>query len=117
MKGELAQLSTDFAIRIVEYYKWLVYEKKEYVMSKQILRSGTSIGANVHESEFASSRPDFRSKLKIAAKEAGETEYWLIVLEKTGYFDPCFDDLKISVRSLVRMLSASLKKLSDVEDV
>lgn len=62
MKGELAQLSTDFAIRIVEYYKWLTYEKKEYVMSKQILRSGTSIGANVHESEFASGRPDFRSE-------------------------------------------------------
>ena len=94
MKGELAQLSIDFAIRIVEYYKWLVAEKKEYVMSKQILRSGTSIGANVHEAKYAASRPDFRSKLKIAAEEANETQYWLIVLERTGYFDSSFDDLK-----------------------
>ena len=116
MKGELAQLSLDFAIRIVEYYKWLVTVKREYVMSKQILRSGTSIGANVHESKFASSRPDFRGKLKIAAKEANETQYWLIVLEKTGYFDPSFNDLKKNVESLIKILTAILKKLSDVEE-
>lgn len=116
MKGELAQLSLDFAIRIVEYYKWLVYQQHEYVMSKQLLRSGTSIGANVHEAKFASSRPDFRSKLKIAAKEANETQYWLIVLEKTGFFDPAFNDLKKKVESLIKLLTAILKKLSDVED-
>ena len=86
-------------------------------MSKQILRSGTSIGANVHESKFASSRPDFRSKLKIAAKEANETQYWLIVLEKTGYFDDSFNDLKTTAESLVKILTAILKKLSDVEDI
>ena len=82
MKGELAQYSVKFSIRVVEYYKWLTENKREFVMSKQILRSRTSIGANIHEAEYAVSRPDFRNKLQIAAKEANETEYWLIILQK-----------------------------------
>ena len=113
MKGELAKQSIDFSIRIVAFYEWLVDHKHEYVMSRQILRSGTSIGANIHESEFAASSADFKNKLRIAAKEAGETDYWLIVLEKTGYIDPSFNDLKTRITSIVRMLKATLRTLDD----
>ena len=82
-------------------------------MSRQILRSGTSIGANIHEAEFAASSADFKNKLRIAAKEAGETDYWLVVLQKTGYYINDFNDLKPRVESLLRMLTATLKKLDD----
>lgn len=74
-----------YAIRIVNLYKYLIEEKSEYVMSKQLLRSGTSIGANVSEAISAESVPDFIHKLAIAQKEANETKYWLTLLEKTGY--------------------------------
>ena len=113
MKGELADYSIRFSIRIVDYYKWLTEVKHEYVMARQILRSGTSIGANIHESNFAASRSDFKNKLRIAAKEASETEYWLLVLEKTGYFDKGFADLKSMLTSIIKMLTATIKKLND----
>lgn len=77
-------------------------------MAKQILRSGTSIGANVHEANYAVSKVDFISKLQIAVKEAAETEYWLIVLEKSGYFDNSFFELKQVLDSTKRMLVSSL---------
>lgn len=77
--------SLSFAVRIVNLYKFLVNEQKEFVMSKQILRSGTSIGANIREAEQAQSRADFINKLNIALKEANETEYWLELLIKTEY--------------------------------
>ena len=111
MKGELSDYSIRFAIRVVAYYSWLVNERKEYVMARQILRSGTSIGANIHEAEYAASKADFKNKLKIAAKEANETEYWLIVLESTGYFDASFDDLKALLKSIIKMLTAALRSL------
>lgn len=111
MKGELSDYSIRFAIRVVAFYNWLVNERKEYVMARQILRSGTSIGANIHEAEYAASKADFRNKLKIAAKEANETEYWLIVLESTGYFDASFDDLKALLKSIIKMLTAALRSL------
>ena len=79
--------SKDFAIRIVNLYKYLCETKKEYVLSKQVLRSGTSIGANIAESECAISKKDFMSKLYIALKEATETLYWLELLYKTEYID------------------------------
>ena len=116
MKGELAKQSVDFSIRIVTYYKWLAEDKHEYVMSRQVLRSGTGIGANIHESEYAASRKDFKNKLRIAAKEAGETEYWLIVLEKTGYFDNSFSDLKTRLTSIIRMLTSTLNNLGDDDE-
>lgn len=106
--SELTRYSIDLAVNMVEYYKWLVSEKKEFVMSKQILRSGTSIGANIHEAYYAVSKPDFIAKMQIALKEASETEYWLIVLEKTGYFDERFDIIKNQCQSLKRMLIATL---------
>ena len=77
--------SLEFAVRIVNLYKFLVNEQKEFVMSKQILRSGTSIGANIREAEQAQSRADFINKLNIALKEANETEYWLELLISTEY--------------------------------
>ena len=74
-----------YAIRIVNLYKYLVAEKSEYVMSKQLLRSGTSIGANISEAISAESVPDFIHKLAVAQKEANETKYWLTLLQRTGY--------------------------------
>ena len=75
----------DFAVRIVRLYKYLSEQEREYVMSKQILRSGTSIGANVREAEYAQSRKDFISKMSIALKEAAETEYWIELLHRSEY--------------------------------
>ena len=106
--GPLSRQSVDFAIDIVNYYKWLIAEKKEYVLSRQILRSGTSIGANIHEADFAVSKADFISKMQISLKELAETEYWLVVLEKTGYLPEEFRFLKDRCLSIKRMLIASL---------
>ena len=75
MNSPLSEQSIAFSIDIVNYYKWLISEKKEFVLSKQILRSGTSIGANIHEANFAVSNPDFISKMQIALKETSETEF------------------------------------------
>ncbi|MGN0467800.1 MAG: four helix bundle protein [Acutalibacteraceae bacterium] len=77
--------SKKFSVRIVNLYKFLCDEKKEYVLSKQVLRSGTSIGANIAESECAISEKDFLSKIYIALKECVETIYWLDLLFETGY--------------------------------
>ena len=82
-------------------------------MSRQILRSGTSIGANIHEAEYGASKADFRNKLKIALKEANETEYWIIVLESTGYFDTAFDDMKAILKSIIKMLISALNSLGE----
>lgn len=77
--------SFEFALRIVRLYKTLTDEKKEYVLSKQLLRSGTSIGANIAEAEQAQSRPDFVSKMNIALKETAETKYWIKLLCSADY--------------------------------
>ena len=76
-----------FAIRIIRLYQYLCDEKKEYVLSKQLLRSGTSIGANAKEAVRGQSKPDFSAKMNIALKEASETEYWLELLRETDYID------------------------------
>lgn len=106
--GPLSKQSVDFAIKIVNYYKWLVSEKKEYVLSKQILRSGTSIGANIHEADFAVSKADFILKMHTALKEASETEYWLIVLEQTGFLSGEFALLKNNCISIKKCLFLQL---------
>ncbi len=77
--------SFDFAVRIVKLYKHLITNKNEYVLSKQLLRSGTSIGANIAEAQKAQSKADFNAKMNIALKEAHETDYWLRLLYKTDY--------------------------------
>lgn len=81
----IQQKSFQFAVRIINLYKYLTNDKKEFVLSKQILRSGTSIGANIEESIGGQSEKDFLSKLSIAYKEARETIYWLKLLNETDY--------------------------------
>ena len=83
----LIEKSIDFGARIVKLQRYLVRERKEVFLSKQILRSGTSIGANVNEAQYGNSRADFIAKLHIALKETGETEYWLHILQKSDYLD------------------------------
>ena len=85
MDNAIYQKSFQFAVRIVNLCKYLQTEQKEFVLSKQILKSGTSIGANVAEAQEAQSRADFASKLNIALKEAKETDYWLRLLHATEY--------------------------------
>lgn len=86
MKENIIQIkSYDFAIRIVELYKFLSEEKKEFILSKQLLRSGTSIGANIEEAIGGQSRKDFFAKLSISYKEARETHYWIRLLTDTNY--------------------------------
>lgn len=85
MENVIEDKSFRFAIRIVNIYRYLCKEEKEYVLSKQVLRSGTSIGANVAEAQQAQSRADFIAKLSIALKETSETKYWLRLLKATGY--------------------------------
>ncbi len=80
--------SYDFALRIIKLYKYLIEEKKEYVLSKQILRSGTSIGANVEEAIGGQSRKDFLAKISIAYKETRESHYWLRLLRDSSFLDP-----------------------------
>ncbi len=104
----LIEQSIDFSITIIKYYKWLVSQRNETVMAKQILRSGTSIGANIHEANYAVSKADFINKMQIALKEASETEYWLIVLEKTGFLPENGMTLKDKCNSLKRMLISTL---------
>jgi len=81
----LVDKSFQFAVRVVKLYKYLCDDKKEYVLSKQLLRSGTSIGANINESQEAQSKADFTSKLSISLKETRESKYWIELLKETGY--------------------------------
>ncbi len=85
MENVIEIKSFDFAVRIINLYKYLTAIKKEYVLSKQLLRSGTSVGANVAEAEQAQSRPDFVSKMNIALKETSETKYWIKLLKATDF--------------------------------
>ena len=87
MDNVIESKTFDFAIRIVNLYKYLCDQKKEYVLSKQVLCSGTSIGANVAEAQQAQSRPDFISKMSVALKETTETKYWLKLLNATAYLN------------------------------
>ncbi len=106
--SELTRQSVELSVCIVEYYKWLVYEKKEFVMSKQLLKSGTSVGANIHEAFYGVSKADFISKMQIALKECAESEYWLIILKRTNYFDIKFNQLENYIKSLKKMLISTL---------
>ncbi len=83
----IVKKSKDFALRIINMYKYLCVEKREYVISKQVLRSGTSIGANVREGVRGQTKPDFIAKMSVAQKEAEETCYWLELLYESGYIN------------------------------
>jgi len=102
--------SLEFAVRIVNLYKYLTTEKKEFVMSKQVLRSGTSIGANISESLQGISRADFLAKLTISLKEACETDYWLRLLHRTDYLDDAmFESINADCNELIKLLTAIIK--------
>lgn len=102
--------SFQFAVRTVKLCKYLNASRKEYTLSKQLLRAGTSIGANVAEAEQAQSRADFVSKMNIALKEAVETDYWLRLLQATGYLSETeFMSIHGDCRELEKMLTAIIK--------
>lgn len=105
----LAEKSYGFARRVIKLYRHLSVEQKEYVLSKQVLRSGTSIGANIAEADQAQSKADFISKLSIALKEAVETEYWLRLLRDEAFIIPAHADSMINdCKELIRILTASI---------
>jgi len=102
--------SYKFALRIIKAYKYLVTEKKEYIISKQLMRSGTAIGALIKESEHAQSNADFINKLSIALKEANESEYWLMLLKDSGYIDgKLFASIHSDIKELIRILVSIIK--------
>ena len=101
----------DFAIRIVNAYKYLCETHKEYVMSKQLLRSGTSIGANIAEANGAISNADFSNKMSIAYKESLETKYWLSLMKATDYLtEKTFESMFADADELSKMLFSIIKK-------
>ena len=109
-ENEILDLSFQFAVRIVNLYKYLSSEKKEFVLSKQLLRSGTSIGANITEAQDAQSKKDFISKLSISLKEAKETRYWILLLIETDYLDKT----SIHVQTLQNELTSIIKLLTSI---
>jgi four helix bundle protein len=110
MNNTVKEKSFRFSVRIVKLCRFLRETKKEFVMSKQLLRCGTSIGANIAESQQAQSRPDFTSKLNIALKEAVETDYWLRLLYETGYLTKAqFISIISECGELERMLASIVK--------
>lgn len=110
MKSIVGAKSELFAVRIINLYKFLYNKKKELVISKQILRSGTSIGANLSEADFAMTKKEFLTKISISIKECSETLYWLRLLYKTEYItQKQFDSLYAECEELMRMLTAAVK--------
>jgi len=104
--------SFDFAIRIVNLYKHLCNDKNEYVLSKQLLRSGTSIGANTNEAQAAQSKNDFIAKMAIASKEARESKYWIELLIKTNYLEAHSKHTKSllnEIEEIVKLLTSIVK--------
>lgn len=117
----IADYTEDFGLRIVNLYKYLRKEKKEYIMSMQLYRSGTSIGANVAESKNAQSKADFISKLSIALKEAGESNYWLKLLLKSQtinkiVYDSIKNDLNIIIGTLIKIIKTTKENLKKNEE-
>ena len=108
-KNTISRLSKSFALRVIKLYKYLLEEKHEYIMSKQVYRSGTSIGANIAESRNAQSKADFINKLSIALKEADETMYWLELLHESEnidnkQFESMSNDLNIIIGTLIKII-------------
>lgn len=112
--------SKDFAVRIIRMYQWLKSEKKEFILSKQCVRSGTSIGANLCEAVKGQSTPDFISKLHIALKEAHETSYWLELMNRTDYITKeMFDSINCECLELIKLITSIInttKKNNNIID-
>ena len=110
VENDIYEITRSFAIRIVNMYKYLKEEKGEYIMSKQVFRSGTSIGANVFEGKNAQSRPDFASKMSIALKEATESAYWIDLLHETKYItDSEFQSVSQDCSRIIAVLTKIVK--------
>ena len=110
MDNAIEDKSFQFSVRVVKLCKHLREDKKEYILSKQLLRSGTSIGANVVESQQAQSRPDFIAKLCIALKEASETNYWLRLLHATEYLsEKEYGSIHSDCKELEKLLTSIIK--------
>jgi four helix bundle protein len=99
-----------FALRMIKAYKYLTQEQREFILSKQALRSGTSIGALVREAEHAQSNADFINKMNVALKEANETDYWLLLLKDSEYIDEkTFSSIHTDCDELIRLLVSIVK--------
>ncbi len=108
--NQIVQKSKAFAVRIIKLYQYLTEEKKEYILSKQVLRCGTSIGANIKESIRAQSTADFLAKMQISLKEASETEYWLELLAETDYItEKASKSLLQDCRELIKIITSIVK--------
>jgi len=115
-ENTIVKKSFSFAIRIVRLYQFLTKTKKEFVLSKQLLRCGTSIGANVSEAQRGQSRADFHAKMTIALKEANETLYWIELLYQTDYLSKSqYTSLYADIDELLRILTAICKTSSPQE--
>lgn len=113
----LKDKSTIFAIRIINLYKYLRDSKHETIMSKQILRSGTSIGANIREAIYAESHLDFIHKYSISQKECSETEYWLFLLNQTKYInDAEYNSINADCLEILKLLTATIVKLKKTKE-
>ena len=105
INNNIENKSFEFAVRMVSLYKFLSNEKKEFILSKQLLRCGTSIGANIAEAQKAQSRADFNAKLNISLKEANETYYWLKLLYRTEYIShEAFNSLESDINEIISIL-------------
>lgn len=110
MEDVLREKSYSFALRVVNLCKYLKGRQKEYVLSKQVLRSGTSIGALVREAKYAQSKKDFINKLSISLKEANETDYWLRLLRDSNYIsERMYTSIELDVTELIKILTSSIK--------
>ncbi len=108
--NQIATKTFRFALRIVKAYKCLKYEREVYVLSKQLLRSGTSIGANVHEALYAQTRADFVTKMSISLKEASETLYWIELLKESDLFSEAeSESLRVDCVEIIKMLTSIIK--------
>ena len=110
----LVDKSYDFSIRMVKLNQYLNNEKKEYVMSKQLLRSGTAVGALVAEAQYAQSKADFINKLQVALKEANESKYWIRLLHDTEFLTlQMFESILPDIEALIKMLTSSINTIKE----
>ena len=109
-KSILKDKSYEFALEIVKLARYLQSEKNEFVLSRQILKSGTAIGALIREAEFGQSKADFTHKMSISLQEANETDYWLCILRDSGYANPSrLSKLQNDCKELIAMLTSTVK--------
>ena len=114
MDNSISEKSFSFSVRIVKLGRFLEKEKKEFVIARQLVKAGTSIGANIAEARHAQSRPDFLSKMNIALKEAAETDYWLRLLRATDYLsEKQFKSIYVECDEIERILASIVKTVKN----